>query len=107
MWKESKQKYESFKIKVEPHIIGELFDAFDSAIQFSKAGSSYVFKTQYTDLKVSKISKRTNMIEVIEPEVDKLKPFFGNDFSSFPFKHPNEGVVGQNNLMFLLLMTFY
>ena len=99
LWKESKQKYESFKLKVEPHVIVDLFDALDSAIQFSKAGSSYVFKTQYTDLKVSKISKRTNMIEVVEPEVEKLKPFFGNDFCSFPFKHPNEGAVGQNNLM--------
>ena len=96
MWKKNKSKYESFKIKVEPYIIGELFDGFDSAIQFSKSGSSYIFKNQYTDLKVSKMSKRTNMIEVVEPEVEKLKPFFGIDFCSFPFQHPNEGAIGQS-----------
>ena len=63
---------------VERRLTVELFESLESALLLSNSQSSYTFVEQYTDLRVSKITKHTNKIELIGIEVDKLKSIFGN-----------------------------
>ena len=80
LWKDSSRTKFCYFIMgpVERRLTVELFESLESALLLSNSQSSYTFVEQYTDLRVSKITKHTNKIEVIGIEVDKLKSIFGN-----------------------------